>query len=306
MADIFISYAREDAGWVEKLAAAIEAAGYSVWWDRNLGTGTRYLKETETQLRAAKATVVVWSKRSIESHWVADEAGLARDLGRIAPISMDGTMPPLGFGQYQATNFANWRGGDGEPMATLLRALAERTSREPSPAPAKSPARKKTPTSLVLAALVALLVVGGAVGAWQFGLFGSAGVQRAARGSASVAVTPFKDLSQAGDQAHLANGMTVELLSRLRGISDLKVAGGDWMADQINESGGDPQALGQKLAVSYILEGDIAPKATTSASTPGWCAAGIAPSSGHPSPTSVPRAASSPSRKRSPAASPTR
>src|SRR5689334_11006265 len=116
MADVFISYAREDAGWVEKLAKALEAAGYSVWWDRNLVSGARYLKETEAQLRAAKATIVVWSKTSIDSHWVADEASLARDLDRLAPISMDGTMPPLGFGQYQATDFSHWHGGEAEPL----------------------------------------------------------------------------------------------------------------------------------------------------------------------------------------------
>ena len=36
MADIFISYAREDREAVEKLAGLIEAAGLSCWWDRQL------------------------------------------------------------------------------------------------------------------------------------------------------------------------------------------------------------------------------------------------------------------------------
>src|SRR6201991_1585484 len=127
MADIFISYAREDAAWAEKLNRALEAQGYSVWWDRNLATGARYLKETEAQLREARATIVVWSKISVDSHWVADEAALARDLGRLVPISKDGTMPPLGFGQYQATDFSHWNGGAGAPLPVLLNALAERT-----------------------------------------------------------------------------------------------------------------------------------------------------------------------------------
>jgi hypothetical protein len=33
MSDIFISYAREDRPRVERLAAALEQCGWSVWWD---------------------------------------------------------------------------------------------------------------------------------------------------------------------------------------------------------------------------------------------------------------------------------
>jgi len=169
MADIFISYAREDLAWVEKLNRALEAQGYSVWWDRNLATGARYLKETETQLREARATVVVWSKVSIDSHWVADEAALARDLGRLVPISKDGTMPPLGFGQYQATDFSRWNGGDGEPLPVLLKALAERTQHaEAGVAPKRPVARPDGRVRIVIAAAGLLLLMMAAGGWWWF------------------------------------------------------------------------------------------------------------------------------------------
>jgi tetratricopeptide (TPR) repeat protein len=165
MADIFISYAREDVAWVEKLNRALEAEGYSVWWDRNLTTGARYLKETEAQLREARATVVVWSKESVNSHWVADEAALARDLGRLVPISKDGTMPPLGFGQYQATDFSRWNGGAGESLSVLLKALAERAQpAEPPVAPKRPVAKPDRRVPTAIAAGVALLLI--AAGAW--------------------------------------------------------------------------------------------------------------------------------------------
>lgn len=167
MADIFISYAREDAAWVEKLNRALEAQGYSVWWDRNLATGARYLKETEAQLREARATIVVWSKISIDSHWVVDEAALARDLGRMVPISKDGTMPPLGFGQYQATDFSHWNGDAGEPLSILLKALAERTQlAERALVPQRSVAapHRRVPIAIVAAAVLLLLAMAG--GAW--------------------------------------------------------------------------------------------------------------------------------------------
>ena len=167
MADIFISYAREDVAWVEKLNRALEAQGYRVWWDRNLATGVRYLKETEAQLREARATVVVWSKVSIDSHWVADEAALARDLGRMVPISKDGTMPPLGFGQYQATDFSRWNGGDGEPLSVLLKALAERTQlAERAVAPKRRAAGRDGRVPIAIAAAAGLLLLLTAAGAW--------------------------------------------------------------------------------------------------------------------------------------------
>jgi len=168
MADIFISYAREDVAWVEKLNRALEAQGYHVWWDRDLATGARYLKETEAQLREARATVVVWSKASIDSHWVADEAALARDLGRLVPISKDGTMPPLGFGQYQATNFSHWNGGAGEPLPVLLKALAERTqlTERVAVAPKRPAAGLDGRVLIAIAAAAGLFLLLMAAGAW--------------------------------------------------------------------------------------------------------------------------------------------
>ncbi|MFM7625165.1 MAG: toll/interleukin-1 receptor domain-containing protein, partial [Gammaproteobacteria bacterium] len=124
MPDIFLSYAREDAAFVERLAAALQTVGYSCWWDRQLVSGARYLAETEAQLQSAKAVVVVWSRTSINSHWVADEAAVGRDGDRLAALSFDGSMPPLGFRQFQVTDFAGWRGGTDEaPFQSLLRGL---------------------------------------------------------------------------------------------------------------------------------------------------------------------------------------
>lgn len=113
MADIFLSYSREDRAAVEPLAEQIAAAGYSVWWDRQLTGGKRYLEETEAELNAAMVVLVAWSKISIASHWVADEAGAGRDTGRLLPITLDGSMPPLGFRQFQTIDFSKWTRDDG-------------------------------------------------------------------------------------------------------------------------------------------------------------------------------------------------
>jgi TolB-like protein len=65
---------------------------------------------------------------------------------------------------------------------------------------------------------------------------------------------PFIDRN--GDQEHLAGGMTDELISRLREMEGLSVAGGDWMAGLLKEEG-DPQSVGKRLSVTHLLEGGI-------------------------------------------------
>lgn len=161
MSDIFLSYAREDAAAVERLASALQSAGYSCWWDRQLVSGARYLVETESQLQAAKAVVVVWSRDSIQSHWVADEAAAGRDSGRLAALTFDGSMPPLGFRQFQVTDFSKWNGtAEDAPFHSLLTALQRMTTPSapvrspPQPPPAK-PTRRKLITALGAAGVAA-------------------------------------------------------------------------------------------------------------------------------------------------------
>lgn len=123
MADVFISYSREDRERVEPLAEALAKAGYTVWWDKNIAGGSRYAKETEAELTAAKVVLAAWTKTSVDSAWVADEAGAGRDNGRLLPISLDGTMAPLGFRQFQVLDLSQWKPGDDARFAQLRAAL---------------------------------------------------------------------------------------------------------------------------------------------------------------------------------------
>ena len=40
MADIFISYKKEDAGRVIRMVEALRAEGFDVWWDHGIKAGT--------------------------------------------------------------------------------------------------------------------------------------------------------------------------------------------------------------------------------------------------------------------------
>ncbi|UPT64196.1 MAG: toll/interleukin-1 receptor domain-containing protein [Hyphomonadaceae bacterium JAD_PAG50586_4] len=120
MADVFISYASEDRNRVRPLAEALQARGFNVWWDRSLAAGQDYTAVIEKELKGSKAVIVVWTQSSSASTFVRDEAGRARDEGRLVPVLLDQVQLPLGFGAFQAEDFTRWNGGANAPQMQLL------------------------------------------------------------------------------------------------------------------------------------------------------------------------------------------
>lgn len=110
MASVFLSYSREDVAKAEAVAAKLENLGHSVWWDRQVQGGSRFSIEIEQALKGADAILVLWSRASVRSAWVTDEAAEGRDSGRLVPVVIDDSKPPLGFRQYQAIDLSGWKG----------------------------------------------------------------------------------------------------------------------------------------------------------------------------------------------------
>jgi len=107
---VFLSYARADQAPATKLAKALGEAGLEIWWDALIEGGAAFAKSIEAALESCNAVVVVWSKTSVTSDWVLDEAAKGRDLRKLVPLSLDGTLPPLGFRQYQSIDLSGWQG----------------------------------------------------------------------------------------------------------------------------------------------------------------------------------------------------
>ena len=176
MARLFLSYSREDRHLIEPLARLLELAGHGVWWDRRIAGGSDYSAEIARELGASDVVVVAWSTTSVTSHWVKDEAAEGRDAGRLVPLLLDRSMPPLGFRQIQAIDLSDWQ-GDGKPAAfeELLRAidlLASSRDRPVGAAPIHRPSEaaivapathRKSRTAVIL--LGAALLIGGAAAA---------------------------------------------------------------------------------------------------------------------------------------------
>ncbi|MEL6316463.1 MAG: toll/interleukin-1 receptor domain-containing protein, partial [Pseudomonadota bacterium] len=121
MADVFISYAREDRAFVARLAPAIEALGLSVWWDDKLAPGREFELEIERELDAARAVVAVWSAASLRSVAVRAEAREALDQEKLAPVRIAPVKPPL---FSRGIQFADLEGWDGDAAAVAFQDLA--------------------------------------------------------------------------------------------------------------------------------------------------------------------------------------
>jgi septal ring factor EnvC (AmiA/AmiB activator) len=86
VADIFISYSKEQPQPTRDLAAYLESEGYSVWWDTGLKAGERFGNVIDRELDAAKAVIVIWTAHSVTSDWVLAEAEHAYRDRKLIPL----------------------------------------------------------------------------------------------------------------------------------------------------------------------------------------------------------------------------
>jgi len=77
LADVFISYSQKRRDLTKNLAAALQGAGYEVWWDESLEGGQRFDDEIRKELDEARAVIVIWTPESATSRYVLMEAGIA-------------------------------------------------------------------------------------------------------------------------------------------------------------------------------------------------------------------------------------
>lgn len=131
MADIFISYKREDRPVAERLSIALEQLGFDVWWDFDLLSGEPYRKVIRAVIDQCKAAVVLWSVRAIESDFVMDEATYAKSQGKLCPARIDGVDLPFGFGAIHTDDLSNWDGELSHPgFQAMVRAVESRVGRK--------------------------------------------------------------------------------------------------------------------------------------------------------------------------------
>ncbi|MEQ7873514.1 TIR domain-containing protein [Sphingomonas sp. ASV193] len=220
LARIFLSYARHDRPAVEGLAAALDKAGHSVWWDRQIGGGARFTDEIDRALRDSDAVIVLWSPAAIASTWVLDEAAEGRDAGKLVPVRIDDCKPPLGFRQFQSIDLSGWRAGDPLP-ADLGDALARHGGEADSAKRATAGAAKP------------------------------AGPARVA-----ICVLPFLNMSGDPEQDYFSDGISEDIITDLSKVSALSVVARN-TAFALKGQSLDVKEVAQRLGVTHVLEGSV-------------------------------------------------
>lgn len=137
VSDVFVSYANQDRERARKFVAILGARGWTVFWDRTIPTGRTWREIIGEELERTKCVVVLWSKDSVNSAWVHEEAddGLRRKI--LIPVRIDDVPPPIGFGSIQTADLSRWRGGKGSPLLRILLQDIHALVGDPSPVPVK-------------------------------------------------------------------------------------------------------------------------------------------------------------------------
>ena len=230
--DIFISYNREDAAIARIYADSLTGAGLIVWWDATLRSGEDYDAVTEQSLRTAKAVVVLWSPRSVNSRWVRAEATIADRGHTMMPVMIEPCDRPVMFELKQTVEMFHWR-GDLEDKAWLafVADLRHKIGREePDPVPVTAAAPAATPVPAQVAPVSA--------------------------GRSTVAVLPVGCRGGDSELELLAEDLTEDITRELAHNGHFRVIAAGSMAAWRGKPI-DHKDVGRQLEARYLVEGKL-------------------------------------------------
>ena len=270
MADIFVSYAREDRERVRPLVDALEKSGWDVWWDPEMVPGPSFDDRIQQAIDAARCVIVVWSRHSIRSDWVKQEADEGRRRNILVPVRMDDVQVPLGFRLHHCADLTGRLNAQGAEFDALLRGIREVLAPEGRQPRAAVGQGEENPT--------------GASARWVMGVLGTVMVltvvlvwwpsaslrddfSEAARvdvsqpvpgfsGRAAIAVLPFDNLSGDASQDYFAGGLTEDIITALQKQKLFPVIARNstftykGISVDVREVAGD-------LGAGYVLEGSV-------------------------------------------------
>src|SRR5882757_8448229 len=227
MADIFVSYARSDKARVAPLVAAIEAKGWTVWWDPEICAGQEFDRQIAAELKIAAAVLVVWTPNSVESRWVRGEAREGAERGILVPVRFGRADLPIDVRALHTTDFDDWGEDPRSPQVQeVIRALGAMIARHGAPQSVTA-------------------------------IFGSA-PSASAPGPARVAicVLPFANMSGDPEQEYFSDGITEDIITDLSKVSALAVTSRN-SAFVFKGKHVDVPKVARQLKVSHVLEGSV-------------------------------------------------
>lgn len=141
-----MSYASEDRDRIMPVVRALEATGWSIFWDRTIPVGETWQRIIGAEIEACPCMVVIWSATSINKEWVYEEASEGKRRGVLAPVLIDDIIPPIGFRTIQAAKLGGWNGKAAstefdrlvKDISRMLGTPPGAHSERPAPGPAES------------------------------------------------------------------------------------------------------------------------------------------------------------------------
>ena len=183
MADVFVSYARQDEPQARRVAEALRAEGYQVWRDDELPAHRGYAEVIEERLSAADAVLALWSAVAAKSQWVRAEADSARNRGILIQATLDGTIPPIPFNQIQCADLNGCERPADAPGWSKLVGSVQALAGSAATTPIKPPARQRV----------------------------------------AVCVLPFANMSGDAEQEYFSDGISEDITTDLSKVSALAV-----------------------------------------------------------------------------------
>jgi adenylate cyclase len=218
LSDIFVSYSRADRARVAPLVKAIEAEGWSVWWDPEITPGEEFDSLISRELEGARSLIVVWTPNSVDSRWVRGEARDAADRGVLVPVRFDNAKLPIDFRALHTTDLDGWNEDASGPAFKSLRKALE-TLLGP-------------PKKLADAAA------------------------KPARPQISICVLPFANMSGDPEQDYFSDGITEDIITDLSKVSSLFVVSRN-TAFTFKGKAVEVAQVARQTKSSHVLEGSI-------------------------------------------------
>jgi adenylate cyclase len=220
LADIFVSYSRQDRGVVLPLVEALEAEGWSLWWDPEITPGEEFDSLISRELERARSLVVIWTPQSVDSRWVRGEARDAADRGVLVPVRFQAAKLPIDFRAVHTTDLDDWGENAQSPA---FRALCKALEAKLGPPPRKA---------------------------------ASAPVVRDDRPQVSICVLPFANMSGDPEQEYFSDGITEDVITDLGKVSALSIVSRN-LAFSFKGAKGGVGEIGRQTKASHVLVGSV-------------------------------------------------
>jgi hypothetical protein len=144
MADVFISYKREDCELVRPLARCLQQRGFTVWWDSRIETGENWIACIKRALDAANCVIVVWTPQSVGadrnylSEMIAVEANEGWQRGILLPVRMQNGPRGFPHNLRNEEDLSDWSSANDDPaLERLAGRIADFSGERGTPAPAE-------------------------------------------------------------------------------------------------------------------------------------------------------------------------